>query len=107
MLHGLDPETGKQIKAEPVPVDYISEVMQCLNDCRGTDYLARMTEVKHVVNRLLDGKDGLGEDSEKEVDLEIKTCEESLKDIIPAGEGTFILNNLMTLVDRELGRFQV
>jgi len=64
----------------------------------------RMTEVKHVVNRLLDGKSGL-ESEDSEEDLDIKTCEDSLKDIIPAGEGTFILNNLMTLVDKELGRF--
>jgi len=103
VLHGLDPETGKQIKAEPVPVDYISETMQCLSDCRGKEYLNRMTEVKHVVHRLLDGKSGL--ESEDSEDLGVESCEESLKDIIPVGEGTLILNNLMTLVDKELGRF--
>ena len=54
-----------------------------------------MEEVKQVVIRLIDGKNGIIEevdDSQK-----FSSCEESLKGIVPDGEGIDILENLMKL----------
>lgn len=100
ILHGIDAETGKQIKSEPVPVDYISEVMQPLSDARAKAYQLRMLEVKSVLESLVSGGDGFEHGC-----LEVSSCEDTLANIIPKGEGTRILTELGQLIDWELGRF--
>merc|ERR1711976_65249 len=100
VLHGIDPDTGKQIKSEPVPVDYISEVMQPLSDARAKPYQLRLLEVKSVLESLISGGDGFQHEN-----LETTSCEQTLENIIPKGEGTQILNELGRLIDWELSRF--
>merc|ERR1719219_2092700 len=99
ILHGVDAETGKQIKSEPVPVDFISEVMQPLSDAHAKPYQSRLLEVKSVVDSLASGGNGY------EASLDTTSCEQTLENIIPKGEGTRILEELGRFIEWELGRF--